>query len=84
MASRELPGFQHGTTGMTRFPPNIEQLTVGGSGKWIWLTARRNETELRFLLTPDDVRHLCDLLQAAAGDPAAGDPGAGHDPAAGD
>jgi hypothetical protein len=47
---------------MTRFPPNVEQLSVNVEGKTIWLVARRNDTELRFPLSRDDAMHLAKLL----------------------
>ena len=54
--------FQHADSGMTRFPPNVEQLTVESQGSVIWLKARRNDVELCFPLTRDDAMHLARLL----------------------
>jgi len=47
---------------MTRFPPNVEQLSVEAQGATVWLKARRNDVELRFPLTRDDAMHLAKLL----------------------
>lgn len=47
---------------MTRFPPNVEQLTVIHESTATWLVARRNEVELRFPLSMEDCRHLSNLL----------------------
>jgi hypothetical protein len=47
---------------MTRFPPNVEQLSVDKQGNTVWLKARRNDVELRFPLSRDDAMHLAKLL----------------------
>jgi hypothetical protein len=47
---------------MTRFPPNIEQLSVKHDPTVTWLVARRNEIELKFPLNEEDRRHLARLL----------------------
>jgi hypothetical protein len=52
----------HATEGLTRFPPNVEQLTVERESTCIWLVARRNDVVLRFPLSEDDGRHLAALL----------------------
>ena len=39
--------FSHAENGMTRFPPNIEQLSVQRDSTITWLVARRNDLELR-------------------------------------
>lgn len=54
--------FSHTDRGMTRFPPNVEQISVERSPSRYWLVARRNDTELRFPLNEDDRRHLAALL----------------------
>lgn len=59
--------FQLAEKGMTRFPPNIEQISVrvdGYGGKR--LIARRNDVELSFNLEPSDVEHLIKLLKQDA------------------
>ena len=43
---------------MTRFPPNIEQLSVKHDFAVMWLVARRNDVELRFPLNEEDRRYL--------------------------
>jgi hypothetical protein len=50
--------FEHAEIGLTRFPPNVEQITVRRESGVIWLIARRNETELKFPLMADDCQHL--------------------------
>jgi hypothetical protein len=57
-----MDSFLHADKGMTRFPPNVEQLTVQRDTTTTWLIARRNDTELRFPLNEDDRRHLARLL----------------------
>jgi hypothetical protein len=54
--------FFHGTSGLTRFPPNVEQITVMRESTATWLVIRRNEVELRFPLTSADCNHLANLL----------------------
>jgi hypothetical protein len=54
--------FSHAKSGMTRFPPNIEQLRIERDATVTWLIARRNDVELRFPLHEDDRRHLARLL----------------------
>lgn len=61
----EAAGFYPAETGMTRFPPNVEQITVEISGPLAWLIARRNETVLRFPIEPKDCDHLISLLARA-------------------
>ena len=58
--------FSHAENGMTRFPPNVEQITVVHESSVCWLVMRRNDTELRFPLTLEDRQHLCALLKTAA------------------
>jgi hypothetical protein len=47
---------------MTRFPPNVEQITVERAPGLTWLKTRRNDVELRFPLTDADRDHLVQLL----------------------
>lgn len=54
--------FSHADNGMTRFPPNVEQISVEHASLYTWLVARRNDLELRFPLTDADCRHLALLL----------------------
>jgi hypothetical protein len=61
-----LAGFHHAEKGMTRFPPNVEQITVERETSVTWLVARRNDTVLRFPLTEEDCRHLVALLRSVA------------------
>lgn len=64
MPSNEIPRFHHAEIGMTRFPPNVEQITVERDlSGYIWLVARRNDVELRFPLRAEDARHLASLLR---------------------
>jgi hypothetical protein len=57
-----MSDFSHAENGMTRFPPNIEQLSVQRDSTVTWLIARRNEIELRFPLKEEDRRHLARLI----------------------
>jgi hypothetical protein len=57
-----MSGFSHAENGMTRFPPNVEQLSVKRESTVTWLIARRNDLELRFPLNDDDRRHLARLI----------------------
>jgi hypothetical protein len=59
--------FIHAEKGMTRFPPNVEQITVERESLCTWLIARRNETTLKFPLTDDDCNHLAALLTRREG-----------------
>ena len=54
--------FSHAESGMTRFPPNVEQISVEREATRTWLVARRNDVVLRFPLTEEDCRHLARLL----------------------
>jgi hypothetical protein len=49
--------------GLARFPPNIEQVTVESESGRVWLTARRNDTVLRFPLDRETADHLTFLLR---------------------
>jgi hypothetical protein len=57
-----MSDFSHAEGGMTRFPPNVEQLSVRRDSTVTWLIARRNDVELRFPLNEDDRRHLARLV----------------------
>ena len=59
--------FGHADAGMTRFPPNVEQIRVEPAGQWLWLIVRRNDVELKMPLHPDDCAHLARLLATHAG-----------------
>jgi len=69
--------FSHGEAGMTRFPPNVEQITVVHDSTVTWLCVRRNAVELRFPLSDNDRRHLAKLLLQFLPD-AAANARAGH------
>ena len=59
--------FSHAEMGMTRFPPNVEQITVEHESYRSWLVARRNDVELRFPLTEAHCDHLARLLTKGRG-----------------
>lgn len=63
------PPFEHGPAGLTRFPSNIETVRVEpqGAGR-VMLIMRRNDLELKFLLSGLDALHLGDALRKAAND----------------
>lgn len=54
--------FELAEKGMTRFPPNIEQISVECRPICRWLIVRRNDVTLRFPLTDAACRHLAELL----------------------
>ena len=54
--------FSHAEAGLTRFPPNVEQISVERETTRTRLIARRNDLVLRFPLREEDCRHLADLL----------------------
>jgi hypothetical protein len=54
--------FSLAEKGLTRFPPNIEQISVEYESVSLWLVARRNEVVLRFPLSEAACRHLVSLL----------------------
>ncbi len=60
--------FSHAKSGMTRFPPNVEQVTVNHESTRTWLKVRRNDVELQFPMNDGDCQHLASLLirQSAA------------------
>lgn len=55
---------------MTRFPPNVEQITVEHGPSCAWLVARRNDLTLRFPLSDSDCQHLAKLLLPSGNAPA--------------
>jgi hypothetical protein len=61
-----MADFSHAENGMTRFPPNVEQLKVMRESGVIWLIVRRNNLELKFPMNDDDCRYLAGLLIAGA------------------
>jgi hypothetical protein len=61
--------FSHAQQGMTRFPPNVEQITVEREPLRTWLIARRNDVTLRFPLTESDCKYLAKLLTGEAKSP---------------
>jgi hypothetical protein len=54
--------FSHAESGLTRFPLNVEQISVEREATRTWLVARRNDVVLRFPLREEDCQHLADLL----------------------
>jgi len=63
MAENSAFEFSHAKQGMTRFPPNVEQITVEHESVLTWLVTRRNDVMLRFPLTSADCDHLASLLK---------------------
>jgi hypothetical protein len=57
--------FRHADAGLTRFPPNVEQISVEREATRTWLVTRRNDMVLKFPLTDADCRHLAALLVPA-------------------
>ena len=62
MSEQDAFVFSHADEGMTRFPPNVEQISVEHEHLRTWLTVRRNDVKLRFPLCEADCRHLAALL----------------------
>jgi hypothetical protein len=64
MGSNAIEGFAFALAeqGLTRFPPNVEQISVEHQELRTWLVTRRNDVTLRFPLTEKDCRHLAALL----------------------
>lgn len=56
--------FSHGEAGLTRFPPNVEQIRIERESLRTWLITRRNDVELKFPLSENDCNYLADLLLA--------------------
>ena len=54
--------FSHAEKGLTRFPPNVEQITIERESTCTWLVTRRNDVVLRFPLSGEDCRYLAALL----------------------
>ncbi|MCI0552300.1 MAG: hypothetical protein L0287_15220 [Anaerolineae bacterium] len=57
-----MDDFIYSQKGLTRFPPNVEQILIERESTVTWLIARRNDVVLRFPLNRDDCRQLVDLL----------------------
>ena len=62
MPSPYSASVHHGETGLTRFSPNVEQITIKHETTCSWLIVRRNDQEWRFPLCSDDRDHLAALL----------------------
>ena len=59
----DMVRFSHAEDGLTRFPPNVEQIRIEHApGSISWLIARRNDVELWFPLYEEDLHHLAKLL----------------------
>ena len=54
--------FNHAKSGLTRFSPNVEQISVKREATRTWLVTRRNDITLSFPLREEDCRHLAALL----------------------
>jgi hypothetical protein len=54
--------FRHADSALTRFPPNVEQISVEWETLFTWLVVRRNDVTLRFPLRETDCQHLAALL----------------------
>ena len=67
--------FSLAENGLTRFPPNVEQISVEHESICSWLVTRRNDVVLRFPLSDVARRHLADLLLK---NPTASDLGSSH------
>jgi hypothetical protein len=55
--------FTHAAKGLSRFPPNVEQISIEREATRTWLVARRNEIVLRFPLSDEDCEHLARVLR---------------------
>lgn len=51
---------------MTRFPPNVESISVRVESSRAWLIVSRNDTSLTFAMGAADALELAKRLQAAA------------------
>jgi hypothetical protein len=60
--AQPFASFEHAESGMTRFPPNVEQIRIERESICTWLVVRRNDTTLKFPLTEDDCEYLATLL----------------------
>lgn len=56
--------FIQGEHGLTRFPPNIEQILVEHQPLFTLISMRRNDVTLKFALRNADREHLAALLLA--------------------
>jgi len=66
MSDKTDIAFSPSESGLVRFPPNVESISVEATGgAYTWLVVRRNETELRFPLARENCEHLAVLLLAA-------------------
>ena len=54
--------FALADNGLTRFPPNVEQISVEHEEFCSWVIARRNGTVLKFPLSRTACSHLAQLL----------------------
>lgn len=54
--------FHHAPAGLTRFPLNVEQISVIGTRDRVFITMRRNDVYLQFSLTRADCEHLAAML----------------------
>lgn len=54
--------FSHAENGMTRFPPNVEQISIERDVLRTWLVTRRNDVILWFPLSEEDCGFLAGLL----------------------
>jgi hypothetical protein len=57
--------FVHAELGMTRFPPNVEQVTVEAGPVCVWLHIRRNDITISLPMGEGDTNHLIALLTRA-------------------
>ena len=55
--------FRHADKGISRFPPNVEQIKIERESLVTWLIIRRHETTLKFPLSDVDCEHLATLLR---------------------
>ena len=60
--------FAHASRGLSRFPPNVELISVERDSSVTCLVVRRNDLVLRFPLQDDDCRHLAACLLGAIAD----------------
>ncbi len=67
LITEEAP-FSHTPCDMTRFPPNVEQITVKVESACVWPRVRRNDISMEFPLGFDGAEHLIRLLSRASDD----------------
>ena len=66
LSKAAMAEFEHSENGVTRFPPNVERISVRHESTVSWLVARRNDVELEFPLRREDCEWLASrLLQGA-------------------